>query len=57
MIHQSEAQLEQNLIQQLIGLGYESVQIHDGYGFLSNLKTQLERFNHTTQFRQWATQH
>ncbi len=45
---QSEATLEQNLIQQLVGLGYASVKIHDGDAFLANLKTQLAIFNNTT---------
>lgn len=48
MSHQSEAILENNLIHQLIGLGYDSVQIHDAETFLNNLKTQLEAFNKTT---------
>jgi type I restriction enzyme R subunit len=48
MTVQSEAILENNLIKQLIGLGYESVQIHDAEAFLTNLKTQLEFFNKTT---------
>ncbi len=47
MSHQSEAILEANLIRQLIGLGYESVKIHDGDAFVANLKTQLEAFNNT----------
>ncbi|MEP7237877.1 MAG: type I restriction endonuclease subunit R [Ferruginibacter sp.] len=47
MSHQSEAILESNLIRQLIGLGYESVKIHDGAAFVTNLKTQLEAFNKT----------
>lgn len=47
MSHQSEAILEDNLIKQLIGQGYESVMIHDGDELLSNLRTQLERFNKT----------
>lgn len=47
MNHQSEAILEKNLIQQLIGLGYERVTIPDGVQLLSNLKSQLERFNKT----------
>jgi type I restriction enzyme, R subunit len=46
-MHQSEAVLETNLIKQLTGLGYESVQVHDGDALLSNLKTQLEAFNKT----------
>lgn len=45
MTHQSEAILEQNLIQQLVGLGYESVQITDSAALVSNLKQQLEAFN------------
>lgn len=48
MTIQSEAILENNLIKQLIGLGYQSVQIHDADAFLANLKTQLEVFNKTT---------
>ena len=47
MVKQSEAILEDNLIKQLVGLGYESVKIHDGDAFVSNLKTQLEEFNST----------
>lgn len=45
MIHQSEAILENNLIKQLIGLGYESIRVHDGDVFVSNLKSRLEAFN------------
>ncbi len=45
MSTQSEAILERNLIQQLVGLGYERVTIPDGEHLLSNLKSQLERFN------------
>jgi type I restriction enzyme R subunit len=48
MVKQSEAILEDNLIKQLVGLGYESVKIYDGDAFVSNLKTQLEEFNKTT---------
>ena len=48
MGHQSEAILENNLINQLVSLGYQSVQIHDAEAFLANLKTQLELFNKTT---------
>jgi type I restriction enzyme R subunit len=48
MSHQSEAEVESSLIKQLIGLGYESVKIHDGDAFVSNLKTELEAFNKTT---------
>lgn len=45
MSHQSEAILENNLIKQLIGLGYQSVKIPDADALVSNLKTQLEGFN------------
>lgn len=48
MSHQSEAILENNLIKQLVGLGYESVQVHDGDVLYSNLKGQLEAFNKAT---------
>ena len=48
MTTQPEAILEQNLIKQLIELGYESVKIQDGDALLSNLKSQLEKFNNTT---------
>jgi type I restriction enzyme R subunit len=48
MSHQSEAQLENNLIQQLQGLGYASVRIQDGDALVSNLKSQLELFNETS---------
>ncbi len=47
MSHQSEIVLENNLIKQLIELGYESIQIHAGDALLSNLQTQLELFNKT----------
>ena len=48
MSHQSELQLENKLIKQLIGLNYASVQIQDGDALVSNLKSQLEVFNQTT---------
>ena len=48
MSPQSEAILENNLIGQLIGLGYEPVKILDANTFIANLKTQLEKFNKTT---------
>jgi len=44
---QSEAIIENNLIQQLTGLGYQFVAVHDGDVLLSNLKEQLELFNDT----------
>lgn len=48
MSHQSELQLENNLIKQLIGLNYSSVKIMDGDALVANLKSQLELFNQTT---------
>ncbi|WP_149274969.1 type I restriction endonuclease subunit R [Pareuzebyella sediminis] len=45
MTKQSEALLEQNLINQLGGLGYTSVLIPDGSALVANLKSQLEVFN------------
>jgi type I restriction enzyme R subunit len=45
MSHQSEAILENNLIKQLIGLGYASAKVMDGDALVSNLKSQLEAFN------------
>ncbi len=48
MSHQSEALLEKNLINQLIGLGYSTVAIQDGEALVANLKSQLELFNETT---------
>lgn len=48
MGHQSEAVLENNLIKQLISLGFASVKIQDGESLVSNLKSQLEVFNETT---------
>lgn len=48
MSHQSEYQLEQELVQQLTGLGYESVQVSNEQVVLDNLKAQLEAFNNHT---------
>lgn len=48
MGHQSEAQLERNLILQLVGLGYKTVTIDDGSALVANLQGQLEIFNETT---------
>ncbi|NDP21986.1 MAG: type I restriction endonuclease subunit R [Paludibacter sp.] len=48
MSHQSEAQLENNLIQQLRALGYASVKIQDSDALIANLKSQLELFNQTS---------
>jgi type I restriction enzyme R subunit len=47
MLHQCEAILENNLIKQLIDLGYQRVNIHDGEALLTNLKSQIEDFNKT----------
>ena len=48
MSPQSEAVVENNLIKQLVGLGYASVKIPNGEALVSNLKVQLEAFNKTT---------
>lgn len=48
MSHQSEAILENNLIKQLIDLGYEAATVMDGDALVSNLKEQLEAFNKAT---------
>jgi type I restriction enzyme, R subunit len=48
MTRQSEAILENNLIQQLVAFGYESVKICDGDALFTNLKNQLEQFNQTS---------
>jgi type I restriction enzyme R subunit len=48
MTTQSEAKLEQELINQLAGLGYQNIPINDEQSLLSNLKTQLEKFNNTS---------
>ena len=45
MTHQSEQILENNLVDQLADLNYERVVIHDEDSVLSNLKSQLEKFN------------
>ena len=45
---QSEAQLEESLIKRLGGLGYTRVTIRDEAALLTNLKSQLEKFNKTT---------
>lgn len=44
---QSEAQLEEQLVQRLTGLGYERVSIATSEQLLANLKRQLERHNAT----------
>lgn len=47
MSKQSEGQLENQLIAQLVGLGYEKVTINTSDALISNLKKQLEAFNNT----------
>ncbi|AUC81778.1 type I restriction endonuclease subunit R [Lacinutrix sp. Bg11-31] len=47
MTKQSELQLENKLIKQLVGLGYQNITITDGDALVSNLKAQLEAFNKT----------
>jgi type I restriction enzyme, R subunit len=44
---QSEQELEQNLIDRLTRLGYEPVKISNAAELTANLKTQLEKHNHT----------
>ncbi len=43
---QSEAELEQQLIGRLTGLGYEPVTLRNAEDLKANLKTQLEKHNH-----------
>jgi len=43
MSTQSEAILEENLLKQLVSLGYEKVLIRDEAELLANLKAQLEK--------------
>lgn len=47
MTTQSESQLEESLMQQLAGQGYERVVIKDGADLVANLKVQLEKHNNT----------
>jgi type I restriction enzyme R subunit len=48
MTIQSEQSLENNLIAQLVGMGYERVTIADELAMVANLKNQLEFHNDTT---------
>ncbi len=48
MSTQSEAILEENLLKQLVSLGYEKVIIREEAELLANLKKQLEKHNKTT---------
>lgn len=47
MTHQSEIQLENELIEQLSSLGFELVSIPDSEALIVNLLSQLEKFNET----------
>ena len=52
--YQSEARLEQELIQQLKSQGYEKVSIHSNEEMVSNFKAQMERLNgHTFSPEEW----
>ncbi|WP_298879793.1 type I restriction endonuclease subunit R [uncultured Polaribacter sp.] len=48
MTKQSELQLENDLIKQLVDLGYHKVTVLEGVALVANLKSQLERFNQLT---------
>lgn len=48
MNHQSEAQLEKTLIEQLGRLGFSPVVFEDSETLVTNLRGQLEKFNETT---------
>ena len=48
MSYQSEAQLEEQMIRQLVVQGFERTYVSDRDGLFSNLKTQLEKFNDKT---------
>ncbi|HYX15338.1 MAG TPA: hypothetical protein VE944_13415 [Nostoc sp.] len=45
---QTEAELEQKLIDRVTGLGYEPVILRNAEDFKANLKTQLEKHNSIT---------
>lgn len=45
MATQSEQTLENNLIAQLAGMGYERVAVDDEASMVANLRVQLERHN------------
>lgn len=47
MTHQSEIQLENELIEQLASLGFDLVSIPDSEALIVNLFSQLEKFNET----------
>ena len=48
MTHQSEQQLEKELLGQLAELGFEPVVLSDSNALVENLQAQLEKFNKTT---------
>ena len=48
MTTQSEQVLEENLVEQLQGLGYKKVVIKDESSLIANLKAQLEKHNNTS---------
>lgn len=48
MTTQSEQALENNMIDQLVGMGYERVRVTDEAEMIANLRTQLELHNETT---------
>src|SRR3989338_2160432 len=48
MTHQSEQQLEKELLGQLAELGFEPVVLSDSNALVQNLQAQLEKFNKTT---------
>lgn len=48
MTHQSEQTLENNLIAQLMSMGYERVEITNEDDMVANLRTQLEKHNGTS---------
>jgi len=48
MTHQSEQQLEKTLIEQLGRLGFAPIVLKDSVAMISNLRSQLEKFNETT---------
>ena len=48
MSYQSEAELENNLVKQLQGQGYDRVTVNSEASVLANLRSQLEAFNDTS---------
>lgn len=48
MTTQPESILEENLVNQLIDLGYQRIKINDETDLIANLKSQLEKHNHKT---------